>query len=144
MKEFIPSKSSIYTIFQARSSRLSCRATGSVNNLEFRIKQDATNETPQFYFLVCVTHTVCCNFHSKNGDLSYFVQFGVLADHVHRARERGSVLRVCSSPAPFCNLQSQRKRGRTFLLICSNPYGARFQRKTKAESLLPGRIFRPP
>jgi hypothetical protein len=133
MKEFIPSKSSIYTIFQARSSRLSCRATGSVNNLEFRI-----------YFLVCVTHTVCCNFHSKNGDLSYFVQFGVLADHVHRARERGSVLRVCSSPAPFCNLQSQRKRGRTFLLICSNPYGARFQRKTKAESLLPGRIFRPP
>jgi hypothetical protein len=52
--------------------------------------------------------------------LSYFVQFGVLADHVHRAKERGSVLRVCLSPAPFCNLQSQRKRGRTFLLGCQS------------------------
>lgn len=69
----------------------------------------------QFFLLVSVTHTVCCNFHSKS-DLSYFVQFGVLADHVHRAKERGSVLRVCLSPAPFCNLQSQRKRGRTFCL----------------------------
>ena len=62
----------------------------------------------QFFLLVCVTHTVCCNFHSKNSDLSYFLRFGVLADHVHRAKERGSVLRVCLSPAPFCNLQSQR------------------------------------
>jgi hypothetical protein len=62
----------------------------------------------QFFLLVCVTHTVCCNFHSKNSDLSYFLRFGVLADHVHRAKERGSVLRICLSPAPFCNLQSQR------------------------------------
>jgi hypothetical protein len=71
-------------------------------------------------FCSCASLTPCAVFHSKNGDLSYFVQFGVLAEHVHRARERGSVLRVCLSPAPFCNLQSQRKRGRTFLLICQS------------------------
>ena len=71
-------------------------------NLGFRIKHNATNE------VVCGGHIVYCNFHSKNSDLSYFVRFGVLADHVHRAEERGSVLRVCFSPAPFCNLQGQR------------------------------------
>ena len=106
-------------------------------NLGFRIKHNATNE------VVCGGHIVCCNFHSKNSDLSYFVRFGVLADHVHRAEERGSVLRVCFSPAPFCNLQSQRNGAGPFAFM-SKPYGARFQRKTKAESLLPGRIFCPP
>jgi hypothetical protein len=69
---------------------------------------------------VCATHILCCNFHSENSDLSYFVRFGVLADHVHRAKERGSVLRICFSPAPFCNLQSQRNGAGPF---CSAKVG---------------------
>ena len=70
MKEFIQRNSSIYTISSVRLSRLSYRAPRAAGNLGFHIKQNATNGTRQFFLVVCRTHIVCCNFHSKKNDLS--------------------------------------------------------------------------
>jgi len=120
MKDSIPSKSSIYTISQARLSRVSCRAPGVYRQFRVSHQTRCNDWDTHNFLLVCVTHTVCCNFHSENSDLSYFVRFSVLADHVHRAKERGSVLRVCLSPAPFCNLQSRRNGAGPF---CSAKVG---------------------
>jgi hypothetical protein len=53
----------------------------AVGNLWFCIKHNATNGSAQFFLLVRFIHIVCCE-------------------------ERGRVLRMCWSPAPFCNLQS--------------------------------------